>query len=397
MILIIKKRSFLLLFQCLIYQNMYCQIVPLPIREQFDELKDLPNNNLDLYEFINGIEAGTNIPQLNSDDVLDYDATLGDRFSDVWSAYLTMFKTTGDKAYLNHFISQTYFCQQFRNDLQSPAFHPGWWQIGRIYDYDSEGNSLAYDAQEYWDGKIIFPMAEYCFKIIKDPAFLAIKDEPMPTIAALDITDLNKWPSPTIITYGDYATWLAARVHETLQWYLNEGSFNDAVGIVHKYTGFSVLQINQQAPFGAALFYLGAYYNNATYLNKSKIIANRYKGNVQVSYQDGSFLGFPLCVYPLYSVFQLYNDLSRNAYVWYTNGWESHRLPGETECDFGPGYWEDIGHGALTVAFPLAIYEYQNEYWGTNIFLRAIYSGLQIHLPNCYIPKLAAFPIFIIR
>ncbi len=179
------------LFLFLIYSVSFMKSQVLSIKEQYDAIEGNGHNNLGLYKCINNI-TNTNFPKLNNDSVLTYDALLGDRFAHVFSSFLTMYKTTGDKGYLHKFISQTYFVQQFRNDKQMGGVNPnkGWWQIVK------DGNLTQ---QIYFDGNTISPMAEYCFKIKYDPDFIAIANTPLPSCTSLDIDCAIKWPQQLLL------------------------------------------------------------------------------------------------------------------------------------------------------------------------------------------------------
>lgn len=354
---------FLLIFNNFIFSQS------LPIKEQYDAIEDKLPNNLGLYKFINSTSS-SNYPEFNGDSVPTYDALLGDRFADVFASFLTMYKTTGDKGYLHKFISQTYFVQQFRNDKQIGGVNPnkGWWQMTKNTE------------RIYYDGVTIWPMAEYCFKIKYDPDFMAIANTPLPSCTSLDINCTIKWPSTNIVTYGDYANWLAERVHETLKWYIDNGYYSLQHGF--KNNPFNIpqfnypIQINQQAGFAASLFYIGAFYKNSNqnisnmYLQFSKKLAQKYKG-IKLVYKKKNNNA---CVPSVQPVFQVYSQQT-NAYTWHTNGWETHTVPNplndcynEQNPRIATGYWEDISHGALSLVFPLAVYAYQQQFWGQTYF-----------------------------
>ncbi|CAG0993267.1 hypothetical protein FLAV_02427 [Flavobacteriales bacterium] len=346
----------------------------LMIKEQYDALEDISPNNMGIYKFINATDI-ENFPIFDYGNnqtvkISNYDDLLGDRFAYVFASFLTMYKTTGDKAYLHKFISQTYFVQQFRNDKQIGGVNPnkGWWQLTKNTE------------QIYYDGVTIWPMAEYCFKMKYDPDFMAIANTPLPSCTSLDINCTIKWPSTNIITYGDYANWLAERVHETLKWYIDKGYYSLQHGF--KNNPFNLpqfnypIQINQQAGFAASLFYIGAFYKNSNqnisnmYLQFSKKLAQKYKG-IKLVYKKKNNNA---CVPSVQPVFQVYSQQS-NAYTWHTNGWENHTVPNplndcynEQNPRIATGYWEDISHGALSLVFPLAVYPYQQQFWNQTLF-----------------------------
>lgn len=171
-----------------INQNLLSQ--SLKVKETYDLLeKNIYNMNL--YSLIDSVNVNK-IPLKDTIVVPIYDALLGDRFAHVFSSFLTMYKTTGDKGYLHKFISQTYFVQQFRNDKQMGGVNPnkGWWQIVK------DGNLTQ---QIYFDGNTISPMAEYCFKIKYDPDFIAIANTPLPSCTSLDIDCAIKWPQQLLL------------------------------------------------------------------------------------------------------------------------------------------------------------------------------------------------------
>ncbi|CAG0990315.1 MAG: hypothetical protein HND27_10025 [Bacteroidetes bacterium] len=114
-----KKIFFLL---C-VFQIEITSSQSLMIKEQYDEIEDMPYN-LNLDKFLFSININNFPLDINEDSVITYDALLGDRFAHVFSSFLTMYKTTGDKGYLHKFISQTYFVQQFRNDKQIGGVNP---------------------------------------------------------------------------------------------------------------------------------------------------------------------------------------------------------------------------------------------------------------------------------
>lgn len=395
---IMQVIKLLVFVSCIGFSIQQCNSQALRLKESYDSLKQNGRNNaLALYTLINKVDSN-NKPQYkdgagNICYEESYDQILGDRMGYVFSSYLIMYKTTGDKAYLNQFISETFFVQQFRNDKQSNANHPGWWQIRDLCEDVTIGTR-----QMYWDGKIIKPMAEYCFRILYDSSFSAIANMPIPKCSVvfsnkhLGIDDCNtKWPPSTIVTYKDYANWLAERVSETLNWYLNNGYWDVDLTFKQLPTDVLALQINQVANYGSALFYIGAYYSgfcqNITpclntyttandYLFKAKKIAERYKGKAnKVSNING------ICTPQSVNVFELYDSIT-NAYVWHTNGWETFSDFDEGCTIFPRGhcagkinpsqvagtYWEDIGHGSEVIDFPLSVFEYQNQFWGTTVF-----------------------------
>jgi hypothetical protein len=241
----------------------------------------------------------------------------------------------------------------------------------------------------YRDGNAIAPMAEFAFRMRYDADFASIANLPLPTYTDMysnnpyGINNNSKWPPNSIAStysyaiYSDYANWLGNEVVQTLQYYITNNYWDNLLGFKQKPTNTVPIQINQQAGFATAMFYLGAYYVgtsstiSTSYLQKSAFIAMKYKGTVEVKIKETNFWGNEVCNDDVQDIFKVY-DATTNAYTWHTNGWEKHRDPMEsaTGClqNETTGYFEDISHATVTISFPLACYEYQQQFWGQTFF-----------------------------
>lgn len=104
----------------------------------------------------------------------------------------------------------------------------------------------------------------------------------------------------------------------------------------------------------------------------SNYLAQQYKGNTKIYKKINNHACVPL----FQPIFTLYSQQT-NAYTWHTNGWETHTVPNPlNDCYSAPnphiasGYFEDVSHGAVTLAFPIAVYAYQQQFWNQTLFTK---------------------------
>ncbi len=289
---------------------------------------------------------------------------LGDQVSYALSSLLKMYYTTGDKAYLIHFVSWSYKIQMVRNDISNSSNHPGWaW----IYSSDGCCNSQGCTkGAMYQDGLIIMSMAEFVYLINNSQ----LKYLPLPSALSLGLNHNNLFPPTSIAsTYGDYAQWLGLKVENTLDYYfwggywINNGAFKQYPNDTHP------APINFQAGFAVALYYMGINDPNYFYQNAVNTFDNLYHGSTSSPPPPPSSFPCPFfCPYPVF-----YDYLQNDTYVW-------------THCTWSAGtceYWEDISHGIQDLFLPRILYNSPYSYNFTqtdmiklhNTFTKNVYAG----------------------
>lgn len=284
----------------------------LSIKEDYDRL------NARLVEIYNPCGIST-----------DNDHTVfGDGMSHLMDGYITMYKTTGDKAYLYKFMLQSLCILENRHDLAGIGLEPRWGDL------------------TYEDGYIVGVMAHFVHFIESEDTLLR---------------EMNVYPFPEIQgnafgikinTFGDFTAWLSSKVQETVDWFIANDQWSEAFGLKDYPNSNEAMVINKQIGFARALLYIGLTENNKEYLRKSKVITDLWQGNV--SFHD-------FCARKRYNAPVFYLD-KNDAYWWYHYGWTVHldkckkKRKGTHES---PSYnvyttnYEDISHGAVVLYLPI--------------------------------------------
>ncbi len=318
------------------------------VKEYYDANLESVNENVmpaPLMEFL--------VADGNNDDLF------GDRISKVLSSLLTMYETTGDKAYLIKFVKNSFIAQNVRNDIANSSNHPGW----------TEGESAQTPGRRYLDGYILKSMAEFVYLVRLNPQLFST---PLPTSFLLNIS--SQFFPQSCITYGDYANWLGFRVNQTLDWYIDNDNWDDNKGMLD--FNHDALIINMQSGFALAFFYMGNSDPRQSYQDKANVIAGLYK--LQIIIDDRCNCGTydaPVFIISIH-----------NSYVWFDNGWTitknthpcvSSCFPfysGTGEQDNLPEYVatpEDLSHGVPDLWVPLAYNRFApNSYFDQNDMIR---------------------------
>ena len=265
----------------------------------------------------------------------------GDGLSKILDGYITMYKTTKDKAYLYKFIIQSICVLENRHDYAGINSTPRW----------------VSDPMMYQDSYIIASMAHFVYLVKKEEVdLITLELHPFHKIA-------NNNFGQTFTTFGQFANWLGYRVNETLDWYISNGYWNSVWGFQQTSDAKKAAVINIQAGFATTLLFMGLSDPNFSYMQKANIIAKLIKGNVCF---------YDPCKDEFYNepVLRLGNN---NSYWWYHSGWS---IP-LRNCGAGSWwppnyayYWnvpnyngytqfiEDISHGAIDCWFFINYYYY---------------------------------------
>ncbi len=284
----------------------------LKIKEEYD----IYNTNLVNVTY----ELCTNSPNA---DQLDF----GDGMSHVLEGYLSIYKATGDKAYLYKFVIQSLCVMENRHDYAGINSDPRW------------------SENMYQDGNICAAMSRFIYFVKNEEPTLMSQsiypfDQINPTLYLANTCNCNKF-NTTFTTLGQYANWLQDRVGETLWWFLTNGYWRDAVGFVKYPYDEIAVDLNMQVGFGRALLFNGLSANNSIFLQKAMILANLLTSNV-------TFYDFCEDVSYDEPVFQL---TSSNAYWWYHRGWRIETRPcylffNSPSITQYTEFIEDMSHGA---------------------------------------------------
>lgn len=288
----------------------------------------------------------------------------GDGMSKILEGYLTMYKTTGDKAYLYKFVIQSLCMVSNRHDYVGDEVAPRW--------------SYAM----YHDGYIIAAFSKFSYLVkIELPELF---DTPLYQFEEIANNNFNQ----TFLTFGEYANWLQNRVGETIYWFLDNGYWDNALGMKKSPNSDLPAEINMQIGFARAFLFNGLTANNQDFLDKASLYANLFKNNIYF---------YDRCEDEIYD-FSLFRINDDNAYWWYHNGWKipqrncwSTHFPfyhtNEPEYSGYTAYIEDVSHGAIVSWLPYDYYFYQpNTIFTTddlirfrNTFTKNLYDNGEFH------------------
>jgi hypothetical protein len=282
----------------------------------------------------------------------------GDNYSFRLESMIRMYETTGDKAYLITFVINAIEMQERRKDKLGVTTKPVWAYKESVADFNNDN----VNPNMYLDGLTIWPMAHFMDKVYRENRTelfnLAIPQIPNSKIVS------NSF-GITFTTFGQFAIWLGARAEETLIFYTYDTPQNNNTNFwgdntrcyTNKPDDDGTQILNQQAGFGAALFYLGLANPNQDYLDKAGYIGTAYKGNYTSTSSCPIFLGTPIILTPVFQT------LANNSYVWPGTGWQPLRCG---SCNAGTlaqslssiqAYtdYEDISHARQSLLYPFAI------------------------------------------
>ncbi|MDD2636198.1 MAG: T9SS type A sorting domain-containing protein [Bacteroidales bacterium] len=293
----------------------------IPVKEEYDIYNS--------YE-INHDHHPCNISSNNDANVF------GDGMSKILEGYVTMYKTTGDKAYLYKFVIQSLCMMDNRHDYSGDEETPRW------------------SYTMYHDGYIIAAFSKFIYLIkIEDTSLF---NTTLYQFGAI----INNNFDATFSTFGQYAGWLQDRVGETIYWFLNNGYWDNSFGMKKSPDDDVPAEINMQIGFARAFLYNGLTASNQDFLDKANLYANLFKGNVYF---------YDRCEDEIYD-FSVFRLNSNNAYWWYHNGWKvpqrncwSSHFPyyhtKEPKHTAYTQYVEDISHGAVVSWLPYDFYFHQ--------------------------------------
>lgn len=135
--------------------------------------------------------------------------TFGDHIFPILESYVTMFKTTKDKAYLYKFVKEA-ICV-----------------IENRHDYSGINNEPRWATSMYHDGNIVAALSRFVYLIkIEEPSLknelIYQFEEFKPSNYVPNTCNCNKF-GITFNTFGQFADWVQGRVGETAYWFINNG------------------------------------------------------------------------------------------------------------------------------------------------------------------------------
>lgn len=314
-----------------------------------DEISEVNTDNYILYNDPYSLPANTDLPNI-----------LGDQWCGMMEGLLNMFEVTKDKGYLIKFINMSNYMMSKRYDILSnnSNYTPRWSPICFL-NTDCNIESIAQngdinkrynDYPVYQDGVIMYSLARFCYMVkVKYPNLNNFPLQQSTNYNGISRLIINTYNLPGInINYmGDYATWLAAKVSETIQWYYNNGYYkpedgdeDTEVGFYKKQvyaSGTQCLEFNKQAGFMSACLYIGAIYNNE-WLDIGAQIARKIRNGKHKIKQQHESCNWPInCCYRYRDI--LFEDSQADALLWWHGAY--HKLD---ICDEQDQPKEDLGH-----------------------------------------------------
>lgn len=144
------------------------------------------------------------------------------------SSYITMFKATGEKKYLEKFIIHAKRVQERRDDYvhnvlvanktncQNVSYAFNTSSKGWSIDETKPGECDGWVQPVLHSGVITFPMAEFVFLMKNNSDFIKLANEPLPA-ETQSLPPCNGTTKAS--TFSDFAGWLQCRVNETIQYH----------------------------------------------------------------------------------------------------------------------------------------------------------------------------------
>jgi hypothetical protein len=378
-----SARVFLFLFGVSIIQTTLAQnYAEYSIKEKYDILYQtkVQNGNLNAGEMNN-----------NSNNIA---GTFGDSYCYILESNLNMYEATRDKAYLIKFIIGAIDVMEHRRDIIGIDPDQPKWGADNI---ENTGYPSAYH-----DGNILRSLCRFVYLVhVQEPQLEVI---PLPQIANINNNFFSINFGQTFLTYGDFANWLSLKADETIVYYLygsNNHWYDNIYCLIkkpdipvydfpHYASDEKPMEVNKQAGFGAALFYLGTSHPNTDYINKSRTMAGRFKGyrNDQADCNQNTQGGYTATT-PVIEYMA-----GTDSYKWMGCGWRPQSCEQQEDTDNGvegAEDYEDISHLVQTLTFPMTIYDElvdggNNLYFAgndemlkiRNAFTRNIFAGYNV-------------------
>jgi hypothetical protein len=317
----------------------------------------------------------------------------------ILESLIRMYEITHDKAYLIKAINKSIQLMNARGGATAPSPHAwasGWNNISLSYNHDTYVPNVP--------GNILHPMAHLCHLILIDE-YSTLCSATLPLSPENLIPNLPYLPQNT---FGEFANWLVHQCVASLDWCLNQFWISNTIGFRDEYASDYGTSINQQAPYAAALFYLGhlkdiypcfayqGYYSGLqSYMDKASTLANLYTGTIEL-YKDNND-----CYSSNENCFELpvFRYISEtDSYWWHTNGWgySKTHMPWNPCWSCNPEYRikcsffeditpeqeiengiidykdyraiEDISHGIRTLIYPRILNKYHATSGGNLLF-----------------------------
>ena len=336
------------------------QIITSPNKEYFDYLYRYNLNNLSYYNQ-NNLRLEPTLPN-----------ELGNSISWQMMQLANLYEATHDKAYLVQIIHLSSNAIKNRFDIKNnlaEGFPPKW----TLTSDNSTKEST------YFNTILTIPMAKFIYLVRNNQIlyntslpFNFLSSDAYNSIIYNDLALLNGVYTniDDIITYGDYADWLGARVEETMH-YLDTHYWDANLGHA-KWLGVNkAAELNFQSCF--ATMYYWMYKMDHTFGPMS--LSHAYLYDKLVKLKDLYFgNGGNFCLtdnsYNSSNFTLLQTSLVGNylAYEWTHYGWQNFEC--ETFLE------EDVAHGAMDLFFPMADYENGQEFFTDNAFFEKMHNTL---------------------
>lgn len=253
---------------------------------------------------------------------------LGIGVSYLIDAYVTMYKATGDKAYLYKCVMQSLCIVKNRHDIVGINSDKRW--ADRVY----------------LDGNILGAMARFVYLVkVEDQSLQNTPLYPFPEIT-------NNPFNQSFQTFGAYVNWLSLRINESLNWFISENYWTNSLGLKKNPDDKNGAEINMQVGFGRALLFMGLSCQNLDYIQKTFSLVYLIKSDVAF---------YDLCDFISYNNPVFIHDETNNSYWWYHSGWrvQKHCIFNTPDYDQFVEYIEDASHGAVVTQLFLDYYNYQ--------------------------------------
>ncbi len=278
-----KKLVFAIIFQSLVCFVINAQTY----RQLFDQL--------DAQHYSGNLNSTFNS---NFDETIYYADTYLQR------SYLTMFKATNDKRYLDKYIIVVKRIQDRRDDriqnvnsayLDMPvAFAPdgytniippyctrnGTWEIDpthKAWAHFEHGTNNCFNKRMFlFTGIIIYPMAEFVYLMQTDQSFIDLANMDLPS-EVKGFT--SEYSMQAVNSYGEFSQWLKANIYTTLDYQINK-DWSTADDIFKQDMTGTNGGVNQQAAICKAILMAWKITDldgspNLVYLDKCRNIGNR--------------------------------------------------------------------------------------------------------------------------
>lgn len=237
--------------------------------------------------------------------------SFGDGLFPILESYVTMYKTTRDKAYLYKFVREAICVIENRHDFTPPIIDPN------DPTKNLPNGEPRWSESMYHDGNIVAALSRFVYLIKIEESSLFYKtiyqfDELKPSNYAPNTCNCNKF-GINFTTFGQFASWLQDRVGETAYWFIYNGYWQSFGGMeIFPYQNYPA-HINQQSGFARMFLFNGLTAVNNDFLFRAGLISVRSKGQLNL---------YDYCNTPNTfnnNVFIL--NQSKNSYWWYHAGY----------------------------------------------------------------------------